>query len=185
MEPSWFRFGLNPDAPFGNAGAPDSFGSITNQQAFYANELVKGANNNHIPAIPGVSEAGDPQTPVFRTTAGMATRMYVLNGASADRDGTFILHGHLWQRDPYVCPGENDLGLQGKCNLDNPVPSRALGLNPIGKYMGSEEGMGHVYGYWPILFNAGGTGQVTGDYLFRDYSPSGNRNGMFGILRVE
>jgi hypothetical protein len=51
--------------------------------------------------------------------------------------------------------------------------------------MGGEEGMGHVFGHWPILFDAGGTGAVTGDYLFRDYAPNGSRNGMFGILRVE
>ena len=118
--------------------------------------------------------------------------MHVLNGASADRDGTFVLHGHLWQRDPFVCPGESDLGLPGKCEYHMPLPgkilppgSTALGLNPVGKWMGSEEGMGHVYGHWPILFNAGGTNGVQGDYLYRDYSPSGNRNGQFGILRVE
>jgi len=51
--------------------------------------------------------------------------------------------------------------------------------------MGGEEGMGHVYGHWPILFNAGGSFGVEGDYLFRDYAPSGARNGMYGILRVE
>jgi hypothetical protein len=111
--------------------------------------------------------------------------MHVLNGASADRDGVFILHGHVWQRDPYVCPGQNDLGLTGRCDPDEPVPSRALGYNLQGKWMGGEEGMGHVYGHWPILFDAGGTDGVPGDYLFRDYSPSGNRNGQFGILRVE
>jgi hypothetical protein len=143
----------------------------------YANNLVAGQPNSY----PG----GDPATPVFVTTAGKPTRMHVLNGASADRDGTFILHGHLWQRDPYVCPGQNDLTLEGKCVISESAPSQALGINPIGKYMGGEEGMGHVYGYWPILFNAGGTGKVAGDYLYRDYSPSGNRNGMFGILRVE
>ena len=65
------------------------------------------------------------------------------------------------------------------------VDSTALGLNPIGKWMGGEEGMGHAYGHWPILFNAGGTGGVTGDYLFRDYAPNGSRNGQFGIMRVE
>ena len=63
--------------------------------------------------------------------------------------------------------------------------SLALGTNPIGKYMGGEEGMGHVYGHWPILFEAGGSfNNVPGDYLYRDYAPSGGRNGMFGILRV-
>jgi hypothetical protein len=187
MEPSWFRFQLPPNVPFG-AGVPgqaDTFGDIPNQQAFYSNELVTDGNHpNYIQAIPGVSAAGDPQTPVFRTTAGMPSRMHVLNGASADRDSTFILHGHLWQRDPYVCPGDSYLGLPGFC-MPGSLGSLALGNNPIGKYMGGEEGMGHVYGHWPILFNAGGTGAVSGDYLFRDYTPSGNRNGMFGILRVE
>jgi len=190
MEPSWFRFQLPPNVPFGNAGAANSFGSIPNVHALYANGLVA-TEPNAIPAITGVSRAGDPQTPVFRATADTDgsnpvtdTRMYVLNGASADRDGTFILHGHVWQRDPYVCPGEARVGLTGLCDMDS-VGSLALGLNPIGKYMGGQEGMGHVFGHWPILFDAGGTFGVTGDYLYRDYTPSGNRNGMFGILRVE
>ena len=114
--------------------------------------------------------------------------MHVLNGASADRDGTFILHGHVWARDPYVCTGgsqDDEVGLAGRCDPDAPVGSMALGTNPQAKYMGGEEGMGHVFGHWPILFDAGGTWGVTGDYLFRDYAPNGNRNGQFGILRVE
>jgi hypothetical protein len=191
MEPSWFRFKLPPDAPSGGAG-DGGYGSIPNVQAFYANALVAG-ETNAIPPIPGVSEAGDPQTPVFRATPGQASRMYVLNGASADRDGTFVLHGHLWQRDPYVCPGQNNLGLEGRCDPNEPVPSRALGNNLQGKWMGGEEGMGHVYGHWPILFNAGGANaeslegcSANGacDFLFSDYAPNGNRNGQFGILRV-
>ena len=185
MEPSWFRFGLPSDVDFGNAGTSGSFGAIPNQQAMYANLLTIGAPNA-VPAIPGVSAAGDPATPVFRATAGQASRIHVLNGASADRDGTFILHGHVWQRDPFVCLNEDDLGLDGRCNPSlNTVDSTALGLNPQGKYMGGEEGMGHAYGHWPILFDAGGSGGVTGDYLYRDYAPNGNRNGQFGILRVE
>jgi hypothetical protein len=198
-EPSWFRFELPPDVPFGNAGTPNSYGSIPNQQAMYANDLVKGEPNS-IPDIAGVSKAGDPVTPVFRAPADTGganpvndTRMHVLNGASADRDGTFILHGHLWQRDPFVCTGASqddfDAGggypMAGRCDPDEPVASQALGYNQQGKWMGGEEGMGHAYGHWPILFDAGGTGAVKGDYLYRDYSPSGNRNGQFGILRVE
>jgi hypothetical protein len=197
-EPSWFRFKLNPDAPFGNAGTDNSYGSVPNAQAMYANLLAKG-EPNAIPAIAGVSAAGDPATPVFRATAGQKTRIHVLNGASADRDGTFILHGHLWQRDPFVCTGsvlstdgtvgdptDASVGLAGRCSPSGLVASSALGTNPQGKWMGGEEGMGHAYGYWPILLDsAGGTGRVPGDYLYRDYSPSGNRNGQFGILRVE
>ncbi len=188
MEPSWFRFMLPPDVPFGNAGTPNSYGAIPNAHAMYANNLVTGEPNT-IPAIAGVSALGDPVTPVFRTTldadTAFDTRMHVLNGASADRDGTFMLHGHVWQRDPFVCPNQSDLGLAGRCNPNEPVPSRALGLNQQAKYLGGEEGMGHVYGHWPILFDAGGADGVPGDYLYRDYAPNGNRNGQFGILRVQ
>jgi hypothetical protein len=187
MEPSWFRFKLPPDAPFGAAGAPNSYGSIENAHAMYANQLVTGEPNS-IPTIGGVSAADDPVTPVFRVAANTATRMHVLNGASADRDGTFILHGHLWQRDPYVCTGttqDDFVSLPGRCDPDTPVPSLALGDNPMGKYMGGEEGMGHAYGYWPLLFDAGGSDGIAGDYLYRDFAPNGNRNGQFGILRVE
>jgi len=182
-EPSWFRFKLPPDVPFGNAGTPNSMGSIPNVHAFYANGLTL-AEANSVPAIAGVSAAGDPATPVFRTSANTPNRMHLLNGASADRDATFVLHGHVWQRDPYVCPDDAYLGLPGFCDHGS-IGSLALGLNPIGKYMGGEEGMGHVFGHWPILFNGGGSFGVTGDYLFRDYAPSGARNGMYGILRVE
>jgi len=186
MEPSWFRFKLPPNVPFGNHGTPNSFGSLINAHAMYANNLVTG-EPNAVPAIAGVSAAGDPQTPVIMATANGATRMHVLNGASADRDGTFILHGHLWQRDPFVCTGDQQdasVPLEGRCD-PNVVGSQALGLNPQGKWMSSEEGMGHVYGHWPILFDAGGTDGVAGDYLYRDYAPGGNRNGQFGLLRVQ
>ena len=41
-------------------------------------------------------------------------------------------------------------------------------------------------GHFDVVFpRAGGANRIPGDYLFRDYSPSGNRNGQFGILRVE
>ncbi len=188
MEPSWFRFMLPPDVPFGNAQQLNTYGAIPNAHAMYANNLVVGEPNT-IPEIAGVSALGDPVTPVFRTTldadTAFDTRMHVLNGASADRDGTFMLHGHVWQRDPFVCPNQSDLGLAGRCNPNELVPSRALGLNQQAKYLGGEEGMGHVYGHWPILFDAGGADGVPGDYLYRDYAPNGNRNGQFGILRVQ
>jgi hypothetical protein len=188
MEPSWFRFKLPPDAPFGNAGTPNSYGGIQNAHAMYANALVT-AEPNAVPAIAGLSAAGDPQTPVFLAAAGAPARMHVLNGASADRDGTFMLHGHLWQRDPFVCTGTSQdatVALPGRCAPNAAVPSMALGDNPQAKYMGGEEGMGHTYGHWPILLDsAGGTDGIAGDYLYRDYAPNGNRNGQFGILRVQ
>ena len=108
----------------------------------------------------------------------------MLNGASTNRDGTFILHGHVWQRDPFVCPGAAYNGLTGRCDPGTLVPSSALGFNLTAKYVGGEAGMGKAYGHWPILFGAGGTDGITGDYLYSDYVPFGNANGQFGLLRV-
>ena len=42
----------------------------------------------------------------------MRMRLGVPTGTS--RGTTFQLHGHVWQRDPYVCPGSKD-GLDGRC----------------------------------------------------------------------
>jgi hypothetical protein len=51
--------------------------------------------------------------------------------------------------------------------------------------MGAEEGMGHAYGHWPVLVNAGGSFGVTGDYLFRDWASFGNSMGLWGLFRVQ
>jgi hypothetical protein len=195
-EPMWFRFGLQPTAAFGNAGTAGSLGAVPNPEDAYSNALV----------------GGDPATPVFTAAPGAPVRMHVLYpaGTSVDdlhnRGIVFGLNGHLWQRAPYICPGQNDglPGLTGKCNwTDFPrnateqaafePGSRAIGLNPIGMYLGGQEsvlpgahfdivlpgeGLGPTGG-------AGGVEKVPGDYLFRDQGSFGNTQGLWGILRVE
>ena len=83
-EPSWFRFKLPPDTPFGNAGTPNSFGSIPSAHAMYANGLTENEPNT-IPDIAGISTLGDMVTPIFRVNADTYdtnpvndTRMYCL-----------------------------------------------------------------------------------------------------------
>ncbi|HEX9180361.1 MAG TPA: hypothetical protein VF859_08215, partial [Burkholderiales bacterium] len=79
IEPAWFRFGLVPQAPFGNCGgAPGCYGSVPNAGDFYSNALV----------------GGDPATPVFTAPAGMETRMHVAVPHTTSRGSTFTLHGH-------------------------------------------------------------------------------------------
>ncbi len=190
-EPMWFRFGLRPDAPFGNADTPGSFGAVANPEDAYSNTL---------PVNPGGLGVGDPATPVFTAEPGAPVRMHVLLPSGVERGSVFHLHGHLWQRAPYICLGQNDgvPGLNGKCNWTdfgdaNFEPgSRAIGVNPIGMYLGSQEsvlpaahfdivlpGAGIAHG------GAGGVNQVAGDYLFRDQGSFGNTQGLWGILRVE
>ncbi len=170
-EPLWFRFGLNPTDDAG-------FMLIPNAGDAYSNGLV----------------GGDPQTPVFTAAAGEAFRQHVLMPAGPGRGSTYDLHGHVWQRDPYVCPGSADLGLVGKCDMGNghagitgtgEVGSRALGDNPIGFGLGGIESWFPGEHYEIVIPSAGGGGAVPGDYLFRDHMGLGNMQGLWGIVRVE
>jgi hypothetical protein len=152
-EPLWFRFGLPPNAPFGNV--PGGLGAVPNAHAAYSNRLA----------------GGDPVTPVFTATKGQQVRMHLLAPHGSYRGTTFNLHGHVWQRDPYVCPpGE--------------VASRAIGANPIGFSVGGQESV-QPYSHFEIVVPAGGAGGVVGDFLFRDQGAIGNVSGLWGILRVE
>jgi len=182
-EPMWFRFGLLPDVTFRTLGA------VPNPEEAYSNALV----------------GGDPATPVFTAAPGAPVRMHVLYPAGNsvddlhDRGIVFQLHGHLWQRAPYICPNQDDgmTGLTGKCDWTDfgsgsfEPGSRAIGVNPIGMYLGAQESVlpaGHFTVVLPGAGSpnggAGGVGQVTGDYLFRDQGSFGNTQGLWGILRV-
>jgi hypothetical protein len=181
-EPLWFRYGLQPHVAFGNT--PGGLGAVPNPQLAYSNALV----------------GGDPATPLFRATAGAPLRLHVLNPTGVTRGSVFVLHGHLWQRAPHVCPGQLDgvAGLLGKCNWTNfgapnfELGSRAIGVNPIGMYLGAQESVlptAHfdviLPGSGSAIGGAGGVGRVPGDYLFRDQGSFGNTSGLWGILRVE
>ncbi len=163
-EPMWYRFGLPPATPFGNAGG--GLGAVANPELAYSNQLV----------------GEDPVTPVFTAAAGEQVRMRVLMPTGAGRGTTFNLHGHLWQRDPYICPGSADLGLKGKC-APGELGSRAIGDNPLGYHLGGQESV-TPFAHFDVVVPAGGRGGVPGDYLFRDHASFGNTSGLWGILRV-
>jgi len=165
-EPLWFRFGLRPNAPLQNE--PGGLGAVPNAHQAYSNTLA----------------GGDPVTPVFTAAAGQQTRLRLLQPHGNFRGSTFRLHGHQWQRDPYVCPGSAYLGLPGLCTPTD-VASQALGLNPIAFYRNGQEGLLPYTHYEILLPSAGGINAVPGDYLFRDYESLGNTDGQWGILRVQ
>ena len=185
VEPLWFRFGLVPQAPFGGAGCgPGCYGGVENAHQAYSNVLTGGQ---------------DPVTPVFMANAGQQARIRITNPYGTTRGSTFALHGHVWQRDPYVC-NENDAvlgaGLPGKCNAPATgslffpagtplVGSRRIGDNPIGFAQGGQESWNAPSHFDIVLPSAGGGNGVTGDYLFRDKASFGNAGGVWGILRVE
>jgi hypothetical protein len=159
-EPAWFRFGVPPC----NEGACEG---IADANRYYANELV----------------GGDPETPVFTAAAGDPFRMHLLMPAGGARKSVPTLHGHVWQRDPYVCPAPHHLGLDGKCTTDE-VGSQALGDNPVGFYVGAFQSLMPTGHFEIVSPSAGGAYKVPGDYLFRDHMGLGNLDGLWGIVRV-
>jgi hypothetical protein len=170
IEPLWFRFGILPQAPFGRCGAGQTgcYGDIPNVDQAYSNALTGGQ---------------DPATPVFQANRNQQSRIHITNAHGTTRGSTFVLHGHVWQRDPYICPGESRNGLAGACNMTS-VPSRNLGVNPMGFAQGGQESWTPASHFDIFLTSAGGGNGVVGDYLMRDQASFGNASGVWGIMRV-
>jgi hypothetical protein len=179
VEPLWYRLDLAPNVPFGNALTAGSFGA-QKQFDLFSNGRVR----------------GEPQTPVFTAPAGMETRMRIGMPHGTNRGSTFTLHGHLWQRDPYITE-KNTNGFPNSTLNGGTGPgvgSTKIGHNPLGFYMGGLESI-WPSSHWDIrLPSAGGCANKDdagacigkpGDYLYRDFGAVGNASGLWGILRVE
>jgi len=173
IEPMWFRFGIVPQAPFGGAGCgAGCYGSVPNAHEAYSNNLA------------GVN--GDPATPVLKVRPGTEARVHSAVPHGTSRGTTLTFHGHVWQRDPYVCPGDARNDLPGACGMGNGnVASRAIGDNPYGFAQGAQESI-TPYSHFTFRFpKAGGANSIAGDYLFRDVGSFGNASGLWGLLRVD
>jgi hypothetical protein len=173
-EPAWFRFGVQPDANFGNAGAgPETLGGIDAELMF---------SNDCCDAADLAAAVGDPWTPVFTATASQEARVRVLNPAGVGRGSTFDLHGHVWARDPYL--PENGAACLTAASLSGcGLSSVMIGDNPLAWYLGGQESWTPM-GHFDIVVEAGGADGVTGDFLFRDHASFGVTDGIWGIMRV-
>jgi len=143
-EPLWKRLGFEPDKPLDET-----------REEIFTNAL----HNSQV--------GGDPVTPVFTAAAGQPVRIRVLQPGGHARNGVFVLHGHIWEEEPY----ENG--------------SRRLGSNPLSEWKGTQGGHGPSNHFDVLLKNgAGGIFRVTGDYLYRDHASFGFDGGIWGIFRV-
>jgi hypothetical protein len=181
IEPLWFRFGIPPNAPFGHCGG-GCYGDEPDSHLAYSNTLVTAGGPVTCDANGNCT--GDPVTPVFKATKGQEVRIHSVVPHSTSRGTTLAIHGHVWQRDPYVCPGEARNGLTGACLMSS-IGSREIGTNPQGFAQGAQESLTSMSHFTYRLPSAGGAAAVTGDYLFRDQAGFGNASGLWGILRVQ
>jgi len=164
-EPLWFRLGITPDTASGDV-TPN-----TDIHRVYADELV----------------GGDPQTPVFTAKAGEPVRIRLLEPGGHARAHVFTVHGHSWQREPYL--NNSDRLNYGPPPDDPTVLNKepdgiSPGHNNMSWWVGSQEGMTAENHFDLLLPHAGGRFGVPGDYLFQDSAAFGNYQGLWGILRV-
>lgn len=111
----------------------------------------------------------DPETPVFLVNAGDPVRLRVLQPGGHSRNGVFALHGHVWDREPYV------------------ESSRTILRNGFSFWEGARMGHGPSNHFDAVLrYGAGGKfgSGILGDFLFRDQVSTGFDNGLWGILRT-
>jgi hypothetical protein len=147
-EPMWFRLGFDPGAPFEQTREVNMTNAVSNSQV-----------------------GGDPATPIFTVKAGTPVRFRLTEPAGHFRNGVFQVHGHVWQREPYVTGA---------------VASQSIGNNPQSEYRGAQEGLGPGNHFDVVLQNgAGGAFKIPGDYLLRDQTSFNLDGGIWGILRVQ
>ncbi|MEM7426144.1 MAG: hypothetical protein AAF441_08610 [Pseudomonadota bacterium] len=108
---------------------------------------------------------GDPQTPVFTSSQEMPVRMRMLHPAGI-AEQTWVLHGQSWQEEPYT------------------DGSTKIGFNRKSQWMGARDDFGPNNQFDIVLRKAGGTGEVTGDYLYRSFIGTSASEGIWGLFRV-
>jgi len=142
-EPMWTRMNFAPQTPLETTRTFDFTNVLSNSQV-----------------------GGDPVTPVFTAKAGIPVRFRVVHPSGKQRNNVFTVHGHGWQRSPYV---------------NN---STAIGSNPLSEWTGAEMGVGPSAHLDAPVAKAGGVFMLPGDYLYRTFQSFQFDGGMWGIFRV-
>jgi hypothetical protein len=108
----------------------------------------------------------DPQTPIFSANVGDKVRFRLTHTFGTGTSQVFSLHGHAWQRNPY---------------MNN---STQLGDQSLSQWLGSRDNHGSTDHADILVSKAGGEGGRPGDYLYTVFVPIQARQGAWGIFRV-
>jgi hypothetical protein len=157
-EPLWKRMGYAPDTPLNGGAEPGQ--PIDPRTPTRDYDFTDVLSNSKIGGY-------DPETPVFTATAGQDVRVRLLQPGGHSRNNVFMLHGHIWEEEPYV------------------NGSTALGSNPLSEWKGAQYGVGPGSHFDFLLkHGAGGAYHIPGDYLYRTFQSFQFDGGIWGIFRV-
>ncbi|HEV7891410.1 MAG TPA: hypothetical protein VGP08_12270, partial [Pyrinomonadaceae bacterium] len=157
-EPLWKRMGFDPDQPL--TGKPEPGEPLDPRTPTRDFDFTDVLSNSKIGGL-------DPETPVFTAAAGQAVRVRLLQPGGHSRNNVFMLHGHIWEEEPYA------------------KDSVILDSNPLSEWKGSQYGVGPGSHFDFLLkHGAGGAFAISGDYLYRTFSSMQFDGGIWGIFRV-
>jgi hypothetical protein len=143
-EPLWKRMQFAPETPFASTDDYDWTNVIANAKV-----------------------GGNPETPTFTAQAGQPVRFRLLQAGGHNRNISFALQGHVWDRQPYV---------------NN---STRLGQNTFSFWEGAHMGIGPTSHADLLLRNgAGGAFRLSATYFFRDFAGPGFDSGLWGNFKV-
>ena len=153
-DPLWFRLGI----------VPDYFQLVHRDDNL--KDHIANVFSSFLDIDDGLGQAGDPQTEVYRAspTGPQEGRFRVVMPGGHARGNIYTLHGHEWQRQPYL------------------NRSSEIGDNQDSEYYGTQEGVNPT-GHWDFVVDLGGYFDVIGDYLWRDQASFGSFQGLWGLLR--
>ena len=144
-EPLWFRMGHLPETPMDRTRDLNFFNVLSNTKV-----------------------GADPVTPIFSATFAQPVRFRVVDPGGHSRNNVFVLHGHLWDEEPWSANGLSQVN------------------NAKSERRGAEYGIGPTSHHNFLLRNgAGGAFGVTGDYLYRTFQSFMFDGGIWGIFRVK
>jgi hypothetical protein len=112
------------------------------------------------------TQVGDPKTPILTAQIGDQVRFRMTHPFGTGTSQVFSLHGHVWQRNPYINNGTQ------------------LGNNILSQWIGSRDNHGSSDHFDMLIDKAGGEGGMTGDYLYTVFVPTQARDGGWGLFRV-
>ncbi|PCJ38535.1 MAG: hypothetical protein COA99_11830, partial [Moraxellaceae bacterium] len=107
-----------------------------------------------------------PGTPHLLVAKGSPVRVRLLHAGGAGNGENFILHGHVWQEEPYI------------------NGSTALGDNELSQWFGFRDQLGALNSFDLLINSAGGKNSIEGDYLYRSFPNSSFSDGAWGIMTV-
>ena len=122
--------------------------------------------SNQLALVSGNTTVGDPVTPILTAAIGDKVRFRMTHPFGTGTSQVFSLHGHVWQRNPYINNGTQ------------------LGNNILSQWIGSRDNHGSSDHFDMLIDKAGGEGGRAGDYLYTVFVPTQARDGAWGIFRV-